>query len=70
MNFSAHLEQDDIFRRVHSDLIDSLDEELEMEVDDDLLSEAQIPETKLRKRLPGQCGDSISGNCSACRASS
>jgi polyphosphate kinase 2 len=49
MNSSAHREQDDIFRRVHSDLIDSLDEELEMEVDDDLLSEAQIPETQAEK---------------------
>jgi polyphosphate kinase 2 len=49
MNSSVQTQQDDIFRRVHSDLIDSLDEELEMEVDDDLLSEAQAPETPAEK---------------------
>ena len=53
-------------RRFEADLIDSYDEELEMELDDRLLDgESRAPPTKR-----ASCASSISASCSACRASS
>jgi polyphosphate kinase 2 len=39
----------EIFKRIHSDLVDSFDEELEMEVEDGMLPEWQVPETQAEK---------------------
>ena len=39
----------EIFKRIHNDLVDSFDEELEMEVEDGMLPEWQVPETEAEK---------------------
>jgi polyphosphate kinase len=39
----------EIFKRIHSVMIDSFDEELEMEVEDGMLPEWQVPETQAEK---------------------
>ena len=38
-----------IFKRIHNDLVDSFDEELEMEVEDGTLPEWQVAETQAEK---------------------
>ena len=48
MNSSASQEQE-IFKRIHNDLVDSFDEELEMEVEDGMLPEWQVAETQAEK---------------------
>jgi hypothetical protein len=48
MNSPASQEQE-IFKRIHNDLVDSFDEELEMEVEDGMLPEWQVPETEAEK---------------------
>jgi hypothetical protein len=49
VNSPAPSQEHEIFKRVHDDLIDSYDEELEMEVDDAMLPEWQVPETQAEK---------------------
>jgi polyphosphate kinase 2 len=49
MNSSADSEEREIFKRVHSDLIDSFDEELELEADDEMVPEWQAAETEEEK---------------------
>ena len=49
VNSPASSQEHEIFKRVHDDLIDSYDEELEMEVDDAMLPEWQVPETQAEK---------------------
>lgn len=39
----------EIFKRIHNDLVDSFDEELEMEVEDGILPEWQVPKTEAEK---------------------
>jgi polyphosphate kinase len=39
----------EIFKRIHNEMIDSFDEELEMEVEDGMLPEWQVPETQAEK---------------------
>ena len=46
MNSSTDSEEREIFKRVHSDLIDSFDEELELEADDEMVPEWQGAETE------------------------
>ncbi len=46
MNSSTDSEEREIFKRVHSDLIDSFDEELELEADDEMVPEWQGTETE------------------------
>jgi polyphosphate kinase len=41
--------QTPIFKRIHNDMVDSFDEELEMEVEDGILPEWQVPETQEEK---------------------
>jgi polyphosphate kinase len=48
MNSPASQEQE-VFKRIHNDLVDSFDEELEMEVEDGMLPEWQVPETQAEK---------------------
>jgi polyphosphate kinase len=49
MNSSTDSEEREIFKRVHSDLIDSFDEELELEADDEMVPEWQAAETEEEK---------------------
>jgi hypothetical protein len=46
---SSGSQDPEIFRRIHNDLVDSFDEELEMEVEDGTLPEWQVPETQAEK---------------------
>ena len=46
---SSDSQDPEIFRRIHNDLVDSFDEELEMEVEDGMLPEWQVPETQAEK---------------------
>jgi len=39
----------ELFQRIHEDLVDSFDEELEMEVEDGMLPEWRVPETQTEK---------------------
>ena len=48
MNSSESQDQE-IFKRIHNDLVGSFDEELEMEVEDGILPEWQVPETQAEK---------------------
>jgi polyphosphate kinase len=48
VNSSASQEQE-IFKRIHNDLVDSFDEELEMEVEDGMLPEWQVAKTQAEK---------------------
>jgi polyphosphate kinase len=48
VNSSASHDQE-IFKRIHNDLVDSFDEELEMEVEDGMLPEWQVAETQAEK---------------------
>ena len=60
--------QDELLRRMHRDLIDSYDEELEMELDDRLVdAEACMP--RARATPTERPGNATSASCSACRAS-
>ena len=49
MNSMEPSNEDEIFKRIHSEMIDSFDEELEMEVEDGMLPEWQVPETQAEK---------------------
>ncbi|MGA7392280.1 MAG: polyphosphate kinase 2 [Terrimicrobiaceae bacterium] len=49
MNSSTDSDQREIFKRVHSDLIDSFDEELELEADDEMVPEWEGAETQEEK---------------------
>ena len=49
MNSEAPSEDHKIFKRIHNDMVDSFDEELEMEVEDGILPEWQVPETQEEK---------------------
>ena len=60
-------DKDEFFRRVHGELLDSIDEELEMELDDERLSAMVGPRGTTRAIASA---GSISRNCSGCRASS
>ena len=46
---SSESQDQEIFKRIHNDLVDSFDEELEMEVEDGMLPEWQVPETEAEK---------------------
>jgi polyphosphate kinase len=48
MNSPASRDRE-LFQRIHEDLVDSFDEELEMEVEDGMLPEWRIPETQAEK---------------------
>jgi polyphosphate kinase 2 (PPK2 family) len=48
MNSPASQEQE-IFKRIHNDLVDSFDEELEMEIEDGVPREWQVPETQAER---------------------
>ena len=39
----------EVFKRIHNEMIDSFDEELEMEVEDGMLPEWQVPKTQAEK---------------------
>jgi hypothetical protein len=49
MNSTALSKDHEIFKRIHNDMVDSFDEELEMEVEDGILPEWQVPETQAEK---------------------
>ena len=49
MNSAAPSKDHEIFKRIHNDMVDSFDEELEMEVEDGILPEWQVPETQEEK---------------------
>lgn len=42
-------QEHEIFKHIHNDLVDSFDEELEMEIEDGMLPEWQVPETEAEK---------------------
>jgi polyphosphate kinase len=46
---SSGSQDPEIFRRIHNDLVDSFDEELEIEVEDGMLPEWRVPETPAEK---------------------
>ena len=60
---------DALFRRVHGEVIDSFDEELEMEIDDERLAKLLTDAGATRTARPST-GSATSTSCSACRASS
>ena len=65
---SADTTQASLRERIHDELIDSVEEELELEIDDDRLA-ALLEEGGASLRR-GRSQDSISRNCFGCRRSS
>jgi hypothetical protein len=69
MNSPASRDRE-LFQRIHEDLVDSFDEELEMEVEDGMLPEWRIPETQAEKDAAKAERRRIFGNFFGCRANS
>ena len=58
-----------IHDRIQADLLDSYDEELEMEIEDDRLDALTNEFSEPYRRREDRSRASTSANCSACRAS-